>query len=136
LKRRIAVLVGVLALIVAALAFIPTTGSGDRSSWDKAVALVALPNAEAHRYHTSDYVKSQVYDKYNHLCGTVAWGWTWCWRRQVDLSASAYGDHSWQVRYTWDEAKPGTLYGCGILVQVYDHAPMSYTTLKGPSCAI
>jgi hypothetical protein len=37
------------------------------------------------------------------------------------------------VRYTWNEAKIGTLYGCGIIVQYYTHTG-TWTYMKGPSC--
>jgi hypothetical protein len=89
--------------------------------------------AQAHRTVSQDTAEQRTYNHFNHLCGTVAWGWTWCWRRVVDLSSAPLGDHSWQVRYTWNEAKIGTLYACGIIVQYYTHTG-TWTYMQGPSC--
>jgi hypothetical protein len=97
-------------------------------------ASIAPAPADAHRLYTSSHAENEVYRKYNHLCGTVAWGWTWCLNRLVDLSSAPLGDHSWQVRYTWNEAKIGTTYGCGLVAQFYTHT-QSISIIRGPSCA-
>ena len=95
---------------------------------------VAAPAAQAHLAVGSHTAEMEVYNKHKWRCGSTAWGTTWC-LRFVSLTSQQHPNypHSYEVRLTWNEAKIGTTYACGLLALYNTHTRQSFVT-KGPSC--
>jgi hypothetical protein len=87
-----------------------------------ALLLCSPAPAGAHRPFAAWQAQEQVYNIWHSHCGN---GWAWfCVNPNVMLSTVAVGDHSWQVWYTWQEARFDYLpnsRACRVVVRVNGH---------------